>query len=118
MRERPFIAVYMMTNRRHGTLYIGVTSDLIRRAFEHREGKIDGFTRKYRLKRLVWYEPHVLMTQAIHREKSLKKYKREWKTNLIEDENPTWEDIFPSLLRERPYVADPDLMRLVRACDH
>ncbi|HEY4122989.1 MAG TPA: GIY-YIG nuclease family protein [Rhizomicrobium sp.] len=92
-----FIAVYMMASRRHGTIYIGVTSRLPGRVFEHREGLIEGFTKTYSLKRLVWYEPHENMMAAIRREKSLKKYKREWKINLIEWENPYWDDIYPAL---------------------
>ena len=92
------IAVYMMTNRRHGTLYTGVTSALIQRVSQHREGLIPGFTQKHGLKRLVWFEPHDSMTWAIHREKLIKKYKREWKINLIERDNPDWNDLFDGLL--------------------
>ena len=93
-----FIAVYMMASRKHGTLYIGVTSDLISRVAQHREGTYEGFTKRYGVKRLVWFEQHDFMTEAIHREKLLKKYKREWKINLIERENPGWDDLFPGLL--------------------
>ncbi len=89
-----FIAVYMMTNRKHGTLYIGVTSNLQRRAWQHREGLIDGFTRKYGLKRLAWYEQYETMIAAIRREKSLKKFERDWKINLIERNNPYWNDLY------------------------
>jgi putative endonuclease len=92
-----FIAVYMMANRRHGTIYVGVTSTLLRRVFEHREGLLPGFTKTYGIKRLVWLEQHDSMVVAIQREKSLKKYKREWKINLIERENPYWVDLFPWL---------------------
>ena len=91
-RER-FIAVYMMSNRKHGTLYIGVSGSSLNRVFEHREGLTEGFAKKYGLKRLVWYEPHDSMTGAIQRETSLKKYKREWKINLIERDNPHWLDL-------------------------
>jgi putative endonuclease len=90
-----FIAVYMMSNRRHGTLYIGVTSDLITRVTQHRSGELEGFTRRHGLDRLVWYEQWESISEAIHREKSLKKYKREWKVNLIERENPDWADLYP-----------------------
>jgi putative endonuclease len=90
-----FIAVYMMSNRRHGTLYIGVTSDLITRVTQHRSGEIPGFTHRYGLNRLVWFEQWESISEAIHREKSLKKYKREWKINLIERENPDWADLYP-----------------------
>jgi putative endonuclease len=91
------IATYMMASRRHGTLYIGVTSDLARRAYEHREGLIPGFTKTYGCKRLVWYEPNDSIVSAIQREKSLKRWPREWKTNLIERENPFWADLYASL---------------------
>jgi putative endonuclease len=96
--REPFIAVYMMANRRHGTLYVGVTSDLISRAAQHRDGTFGGFTERYDLHRLVWFEPHDLITAAIKREKSLKKYKRDWKINLIERENPEWNDLLRALL--------------------
>jgi len=91
------IAVYMMSNRKHGTIYTGVTSQLIIRVGQHRDGQIEGFTKKYGLKRLVWYEFHGSMVDAIQREKSVKKYKREWKINLIERDNPHWDDLFPGL---------------------
>ncbi|MFZ5668030.1 MAG: GIY-YIG nuclease family protein [Pseudomonadota bacterium] len=97
-----FIAVYMMANKRHGTLYVGVSSQLLSRAVKHREGVFPGFTKMYGLKRLVWYEPHELITSAIRREKRLKKYSRDWKINLIERENPAWEDLLPGLLGWRP----------------
>ncbi len=87
----------MMSNRRHGTLYIGVTSDLIQRAIQHRDGELEGFTKRYGLHRLVWYEPHDTIVAAIQREKSLKRYARDWKLNLIDAMNPSWEDLFPSL---------------------
>jgi putative endonuclease len=90
-----FIAVYIMASRTRGTLYIGVTSDLIRRAHEHREGLIPGFTKTYGCKRLVWYAPYEIMTEAIQREKSLKRYPRDWKLNLIERDNPDWIDLYP-----------------------
>jgi putative endonuclease len=93
-----FIAVYMMSNRRHGTLYVGVTSQLVARTGQHRDGLIPGFTQTYGLKRLVWYEPHETMDHAIHREKRLKKYKREWKINLVEQANPHWDDLYPALV--------------------
>jgi putative endonuclease len=96
--ENVFIAVYMMTNKRHGTLYTGVTSWLPGRAAEHREGRRKGFTQKYGLHRLVWYEQHPDMKSAIQRETSIKRYKREWKINLIERENPDWSDLYPGLV--------------------
>jgi putative endonuclease len=97
MPHRPFNSVYMMTNRRHGTLYVGVTSDLITRVVQHIDGTIPGFTATYGLKRLVWYEPHESIVEAIRREKSIKKYRREWKLNLIEQANPHWDDMFKQL---------------------
>jgi putative endonuclease len=93
-----FIAVYMMANRCHGTVYIGVTSFLSKRVGEHRDDLIEGFTKRYGLHRLVWYEHHERMMAAIQREKTLKKYPREWKINLIERENPEWHDLFPALV--------------------
>ena len=105
MRERPFIAVYMMSNQPYGTLYIGVTSNLYDRVRQHRDGSFGGSTRKYGLKRLVWYEPFELMTSAIRREKTLKHYVRDWKINLIERENPCWNDLYPEL------VGDPTVGR-------
>jgi len=98
MERRPFICVYIMTNKRHGTLYVGVTSDLITRVVQHRDGEIPGFTATHGLKRLVWYEQHQTIVGAIQREKSLKKYKREWKLNLIERANPHWGDLLEQLL--------------------
>jgi len=95
-------AVYMMASRRHGTIYTGVTGRFLHRIVEHREGLRPGFTERYRVKRLVWFEMHHSIVPAIQREKSLKKYPRQWKINLIERENPDWEDLFEGLLRERP----------------
>jgi putative endonuclease len=88
------IAVYIMANRRNGTLYTGVTSDLSRRAYEHREGLLPGFTRTYDVKKLVWYQPHESITAAIQREKRIKKYPRAWKINMIEEHNPHWVDLY------------------------
>jgi putative endonuclease len=90
-----YIAVYMMASGIRGTLYIGVTSDLIRRVYEHREGLLAGFTKTYGCKSLVWYAPYEIMAEAIQREKSLKRYARDWKLNLIERENPDWIDLYP-----------------------
>ena len=97
MTRRPFIAVYIMTNRPNGTLYIGVTADLITRAYQHREGLAPGFTRTYGLNRLVWFEQHDSIAEAIQRETSVKRYKRDWKINLIERDNPNWHDLYPEL---------------------
>jgi putative endonuclease len=92
-----FIAVYMMSNRKHGTLYIGVTNNLRQRVWQHREGAIEGFTKNSGLKRLVWYEQHESMIAAIQSEMSLKKYQRDWKTNPIERDNPHWTDLYTTL---------------------
>ncbi len=98
-------AVYMMASRKHGTIYVGVTSELLQRAHQHREGLIDGFTKRYGVRRLVWFEPHDSIVEAIQREKSLKKYRREWKINLIERDNPQWDDLFPQFFREEGPLA-------------
>ena len=90
----------MLASGQHGTLYVGVTSDLLNRVAQHREGTLGGFTARYGVKRLVWFELHDSIVTAIQREKSLKKYKREWKVNLIERENPRWADLYPELLVE------------------
>ena len=86
----------MMASGQHGTLYIGVTSDLLGRVHQHREGLIEGFTKRYGVKRLVWFEEYDSILPAIAREKTLKKYRREWKVNLIEALNPKWADLYPS----------------------
>ena len=93
-------AVYMMASGQHGTIYIGVTSDLLVRVSQHRQGLTPGFTSRYAVKRLVWFEAHESIVTAIQREKSLKKYKREWKVNLIERDNPKWADLFPQFFHE------------------
>ena len=85
--------VYILASRRNGTLYIGVTNDLARRSWEHREGMVPGFTRKYGVKILVYFEAFGDIEAAIHRETRLKKYKREWKLNLIESMNSGWQDL-------------------------
>ncbi|WP_370170587.1 GIY-YIG nuclease family protein [Sphingobium abikonense] len=92
MRDRQ-PCVYILASKRNGTLYIGVTSDLIRRLHEHRNGSIAGFTRDYGIKRLMWFEQHDTMEEAILREKRLKKWNRAWKITLIEDLNPHWDDL-------------------------
>ena len=91
MRER-YLCVYIMASGRHGTIYIGVTSDQMARIHRHREGLTGGFTKRYGVKRLVFYEMHGSMDSAITREKQLKAWKRDWKIALIEKENPFWED--------------------------
>jgi len=86
-----------MANRRNGAVYVGVTSDLVQRAWQHREGVIDGFTKRYGCKLLVWYELHSTMEYAILREKQLKAGSRKKKLNLIETMNPRWRDLFDEI---------------------
>jgi putative endonuclease len=90
-------AVYILSNRKNGTLYIGVTSDLIKRIYEHRTHAVEGFTKRYGVERLVYYELHSSMEEAILREKRLKKWRRKWKVELIESFNPEWEDLYNTL---------------------
>ncbi|WP_394809568.1 GIY-YIG nuclease family protein [Nitrosomonas sp.] len=90
-------AVYLLASQRNETLYIGVTSNLIQRIWQHREGLAEGFTKKYQVKTLVWYEQHATMESAIAREKALKKWNRAWKLRLIEETNPQWRDLWPEI---------------------
>lgn len=90
-------AVYLLASQRNGTFYIGVTSNLIQRIWQHREGLAEGFTKKYGVKTLVWYEQHATMESAIAREKALKKWNRAWKLKLIEETNPQWRDLWPEI---------------------
>ncbi len=94
-----FIATYMMASEYRGTIYIGVTGQLIGRIQSHREEALRGFTKRYDVKRLVWFEPFEDMRMAIQREKSLKRWPRQWKMNLIEWDNPHWEDMYPALIK-------------------
>ncbi|GJE40031.1 GIY-YIG nuclease family protein [Methylobacterium persicinum] len=89
--------VYIMASRRNGTVYGGVTSDLARRVYEHREALLPGFTRQYGCKTLVWYEPYASMVEAIDREKQIKAGSRKRKLALIEAMNPDWTDLYPGL---------------------
>ena len=89
--------VYILASQRIGTLYIGVTSDLIKRVWRHRNNLVEGFTKRYAVHNLVWYELHETMESAIIREKNIKKWNREWKLNLIERSNPLWQDLFEQL---------------------
>jgi len=90
--------VYILASRPRGTLYIGVTADLVGRVWLHRNGQGSAFTRRYGVYELVWYEPHVEMASAITRETSLKMWKRLWKLQLIESFNPQWRDLYPDIL--------------------
>ncbi|MDP2277339.1 MAG: GIY-YIG nuclease family protein [Nitrospirota bacterium] len=89
--------VYILCNKRNGTLYTGITSDLIKRIYEHKNNLVDGFTEKYNVHRLIWYEIHESAESAINREKQIKKWKRAWKLELIERHNPQWDDLYESL---------------------
>ncbi len=89
--------VYILSSKRNGTLYIGITSDLKKRVFEHKHDLIEGFTKKYKVHDLVYYEQTIDVRSAIEREKQLKKWKRKWKLELIEKMNPEWKDLYYSL---------------------
>lgn len=91
--------VYIMANKRNGTLYIGITSDLIKRVYEHKEGLVEGFTKKYGIKMLVYYESTSDIEVAIHRETQMKKWNRKWKLELIEKQNPDWNDLYEEIVR-------------------
>ncbi|MBL8536346.1 MAG: GIY-YIG nuclease family protein [Hyphomonadaceae bacterium] len=97
-----FIAVYIMASKRNGTLYLGVTATLIQRAHQHREGLIEGFSQRYGCKMLVWFEQHQEMPAAIAREKDIKKWRRGWKLNLIEKQNPQWRDLYEDFVNPPP----------------
>ena len=90
-------AVYILVSKRNGTLYIGVTNDLVRRVYEHRIKAVAGFTSKYNITQLVWFEAYDDPISAITREKELKKWKRSWKVQLIEAQNPQWLDLYESI---------------------
>ena len=96
MSERQFF-VYILASRKDGTLYIGVTSNLIKRVWEHRNDVVEGFTKRYGVHRLVWFETHRTAQSAITREKQIKKWNRAWKLELIEKENPDWLNLFDSI---------------------
>ena len=91
-------AVYILSNKRNGTLYTGVTSDLTKRIWQHRNDLVDGFSKKNSTHLLVYYEVHDDMINAITREKQIKAWKREWKINVIEEFNPYWRDLYPEII--------------------
>jgi putative endonuclease len=97
MNKQP--AVYILASERNGTLYIGVTSDLVKRVWQHKEGLVEGFSKTHHTKRLVYFEQHETMESAIRREKQLKKWNRQWKIRLIEESNLHWQDLYEGLLR-------------------
>jgi len=88
----------MMASQRNGTLYIGVTSNLIKRTWEHKTNVVEGFTKKYGVHTLVWYEIHETIDSAIQKEKTLKKWRRKWKIDLIESFNPGWQDLYEAII--------------------
>jgi putative endonuclease len=90
--------VYILASKRNGTLYIGVTNDIIKRVYEHKNNLIDGFTKKYNVHLLVYYEQTTDINSAIQREKQLKKWNRKWKLKLIEEDNPKWDDLYNNFL--------------------
>ena len=94
--------VYIMTNKPNGTLYVGVTNDLVRRVFEHRTHAAPGFTDRYNLERLVWFEQHDTPAEAIRREKALKRWNRAWKVELIQKSNPKWLDLWDDNVGSSP----------------
>ena len=96
MERQP--CVYLLASKRNGTLYTGVTSNLLKRVGEHQSNLVEGFTRKYEVHTLVWYELHESMESAIQREKAIKNWKRAWKINVIEETNPRWRDLYLDLL--------------------
>ena len=91
--------VYILASKMHGTLYLGVTRDLGRRVYEHKTDMREGFTKRYGVHRLVWYETYESIEDAIRREKMMKKWRRDWKTRLIEEMNPDWSDLYAILNR-------------------
>jgi putative endonuclease len=119
--------VYILASKRNGTLYVGVTSDLVRRAWEHRVGDVEGFTKQYGVYRLVYAEVHDSMVDAVLREKRVKRWRRAWKLQLIERDNPAWRDLYDEFVPAAPGSPLPAsagtcfagmTMRQVRADDY
>ena len=90
--------VYILASKRNGTLYIGVTSDPVKRIWQHKNNMVEGFTKRYGVHQLVWYELHENMQSAIEREKRMKGWKRKWKLELIESMNPNWQDLYHTIV--------------------
>ncbi|TAN06451.1 MAG: GIY-YIG nuclease family protein [Rhodanobacteraceae bacterium] len=93
-------AVYILASDRNGTLYVGVTSNMVQRVWQHRNGVVEGFSKEYRTHKFVYFEQHVTMADAILREKQIKKWNRAWKLELIEKANPYWNDLYPEVAPE------------------
>ena len=91
--------VYILASKTYGTLYVGVTSDLVKRVYEHRNGFVDSFTKKHNVQKLVYFEQTNSIESTIEREKRLKKWNRQWKINLIQKSNPEWKDLYPDLTK-------------------
>jgi len=89
--------VYLLASKKHGTLYLGMTNDLVRRTYEHKTKVADGFTKRYDIDKLVWFEIYDDPSTAISREKELKKWRRDWKIRLIEESNPNWDDLYSGI---------------------
>jgi putative endonuclease len=98
MREEKFYWVYILASKPYGTLYVGVTNDIARRVYEHKNDLIPGFTSRYRVHMLVWFETYSDVYAAIAREKEIKGWNRDWKLRLIEKMNPKWDDLFPRVI--------------------
>ncbi len=97
--------VYIMASKKNGTIYVGVTSDLIKRIYQHKNNLVEGFTKKYAVHRLVYYERHFSAESAIRREKRLKEWRRQWKVDLIEKTNPKWVDLYDDVTGSRGQAA-------------
>lgn len=95
MSKQP--CVYLLASKRNGTLYVGVTSDLVKRVWEHKNHVVDGFTKQHGVDQMVWFEVHETMESAIQREKAIKEWQRAWKLKLIEEFNPSWKDLYDSV---------------------
>ncbi len=96
IEKRP--TIYILASKRNGTLYTGVTSDLLARVWQHKNDATEGFTKKYSVHKLVYFEQYENIPSAIEREKQIKKWKREWKLELIEEQNPTWKDLYENVI--------------------
>jgi len=94
--EMPYYT-YILASRRNGTLYVGVTNDLVRRVYEHRSGAVEGFTKRYAVKMLVYFEVLEMAAAAVQREKNIKKWPRQWKLDLLENSNPTWRNLYDEI---------------------
>lgn len=97
MTRKP--CVYILASQRNGTLYVGVTADLVQRIHQHKSGNVSGFTLHYGVHTLVWFEQHESVMEAIAREKRIKRWRRAWKLQLIETTNPQWRDLYPDIIR-------------------